>query len=320
MYHYVRDLENSRFPRIKGLLTAAFEEQVRYIMKHYNVISGAQLLEAVTERAPLPPRSAMLTFDDGYMDHFSDVLPILSREGISGCFFPPAKAVLEHRVLDVNKIQFVLASVADPAVLVDHMFAAIAAHRREWGLASPEEYWRRLATPCRYDGPDIMFCKRMLQYELPEQLRAEITDELFRAYVTEDEQSFAAELYMSPEQIEDVREAGNLIGSHSYDHVWLDKLDPAERERQISLSLDFLNSVGADTRAWMMCYPYGGCDSTLMGSLRSHGCVVGLTTEVDVARLGETDPLALPRLDTNDLPKRGDAEPVEWTSRACGES
>jgi len=67
------------------------------------VVSGFDLLNSVTGRKPLPKNAAMLTFDDGYVDHFTQVLPILDQAGISGSFFPPAKCILERKVLDVIK-------------------------------------------------------------------------------------------------------------------------------------------------------------------------------------------------------------------------
>jgi hypothetical protein len=51
MYHYVRELRRSRFPGIKGLETDEFREQIAYIKKHYNVISGADLLAAAEAQA-----------------------------------------------------------------------------------------------------------------------------------------------------------------------------------------------------------------------------------------------------------------------------
>jgi hypothetical protein len=62
-----------------------------------------------------------------------------------------------------------------------------------------------------------------------------------------------------------------------------------------------------------MCYPYGAYDESLLRLVKSRNCVVGLTTEVDLARLGEGDPLTLPRLDTTDLPLRSSAEVHTWT-------
>ena len=113
MYHYVRELENSRYSKIKGLTVEQFKEQIAYIKKFYNPISACDLMDSMCADAELPPRAILLTFDDGYIDHFTNVFPILEKEQISGCFFPPAKCILEECVLDVNKIHFALACTPD---------------------------------------------------------------------------------------------------------------------------------------------------------------------------------------------------------------
>ena len=45
MYHYVRDLKNSRFPGIKGLELDLFKEQIEYLHKHYNINSWLKIKE-----------------------------------------------------------------------------------------------------------------------------------------------------------------------------------------------------------------------------------------------------------------------------------
>ena len=109
MYHYVRDLKRSRYPEIKGLSNDEFSEQISYIQRYYEVISGKQLIDAIVLGKDLPSNPLLLTFDDGYIDHFTEVFPVLDREKISGCFFPPAKCILGNDTLDVNKIHFILA-------------------------------------------------------------------------------------------------------------------------------------------------------------------------------------------------------------------
>jgi hypothetical protein len=82
----------------------------------------------------LPERALLLTFDDGYADHYQTVFPLLDRLGLQGSFFPPARAILERRVLDVNKIHFLLAGVADDApraALEAHVDAARGDHELE---------------------------------------------------------------------------------------------------------------------------------------------------------------------------------------------
>ena len=106
------------------------------------------------------------------------------------------------------------------------------------------------------------------------------------------------------------------VGSHGYSHFWLNTLSNQEQEREIDQSINFLKHVGADVHRWIMCYPYGAYNESLISVLKSRNCVVGLTTEVGLARLDENNPLTLPRLDTNDLPKDSNAEADEWTLKA----
>jgi len=42
-----------------------------------------------------------------------------------------------------------------------------------------------------------------------------------------------------------------------------------------------------------------------------------VSTQPDLATVTAATLLSLPRLDTNDLPVRADAEPNEWTTRAA---
>ena len=315
-YHYVRNLQYSRYPEIKGLSTDDFEEQIRYIKKHYNVISGPELMDAIVEDAPLPPRPLILSFDDGYIDHFTDVFPILDRENLPGCFFPPAKCILEHEVLNVNKIQFVLASTPDKRMLVEHIFKQIDDNRSRYNLLTPAAYWEKLGTPGRFDPAEVIFCKRMLQRELHLELRKTITDELFSRYVSNDEASFSHELYMSADQIQMLMRCGMYVGSHGYDHFWLNTLSTQQQEWEIDQSLMFLKSVGADDQRWIMCYPHGAYDESLLSVLKSRNCVIGLTTKVGLASLDESDALVLPRIDTNDLPKDANAGVNTWTLKA----
>ena len=45
----------------------------------------------------------LLTFDDGYLDHFKYVLPLLSKEKISGCFYPPIQ-ILKKKILSKSTL------------------------------------------------------------------------------------------------------------------------------------------------------------------------------------------------------------------------
>jgi peptidoglycan/xylan/chitin deacetylase (PgdA/CDA1 family) len=302
MYHYVRDLKRSRFPAIKGLSVERFCRQLDYIQCHYTPVSIETLMGALFEQQALPPNAILLTFDDGYADHFANVFPLLDARGIQGCFFPPAQAVLEHKVLDVNKIHFTLAAVPDAGTLLDEVFSALTEFRSEHALQTSEGYLATLPGEHRYDTREVTVLKRLLQRELPEPVRTEIVHRQFSKYVTNDEAAFACELYMSMEQIACLRHHGMHIGSHGYTHAWLNHISSEAQSTEIDRSLEFLQTLGVAKNDWTIGYPYGGFNQSLLQILRERRCRMGFTVEARVADLDKDDPLTLPRIDTNDLP------------------
>jgi peptidoglycan/xylan/chitin deacetylase (PgdA/CDA1 family) len=303
MYHYVRDLERSRFPAIKGLSVERFRRQLDYIQSRYTPISIEMLLGAMGPgRDDLPPNSILLTFDDGYTDHFANVFPLLDERDIQGCFFPSAKAAIDHTVLDVNKIQFVIATARDARALLDQVFASLAEFHSEYTLKTKEDYLSEIKREHRYDSFDVTVIKGLLQRNLPEPVRTEIVRRLFVEYVTADEAAFASELYMSIDQITCMHRHGMHIGSHGYAHLWLNHVSPEEQVAEIDQSLDFLRRWGSDKEGWTICYPYGGLNDSLLQLLRGRQCKLGFTVEARIADLDLDDRLTLPRIDTNDLP------------------
>ena len=303
MYHYVRDLEHSRFPAIKGLSIERFWRQLDYIQARYTPIAAEDLLEALASpNKDLPPNPILLTFDDGYSDHFTNVFPALDARGILGCFFPSVQAVTEHTVLDVNKIQFVLASVLDAGALVDQVFSSLAEFRSEHALKTRDAYLLAAAGENRYDTRQVTVLKRLLQRELPEPVRAEIVRRMFAEHVTVDEAAFACELYMSMDQIACLRRHGMHIGGHGYAHAWLNHISPEAQVLEVDRSLEFLQKLGIRADEWTMCYPCGGYNDSLLQILRDRHCRLGFTVEARVADLDLDNPLTLPRVDTNDLP------------------
>lgn len=312
-YHYIRDLRRSHYPRIKAFEIDLFKKQLKYILKYYEVIKMQDLLGALKGQKTVSNNSLLLTFDDGYKDHFDFTLPILSEMGIQGSFFPVAKVVEENRVLDVNKIHFILASVKNLKSLVRDIYSLLDKYRTEYALETNEHYYDKLAIKDHLDIADVVFIKHLLQYYLPEKLRNIIVDNLFLKYVSQDEAVFARELYMNGDQLKELLKQGMYVGSHSWGHYWLNTLSPSEQEEDLKLSLKFLENLGGNTSEWVMCYPYGAYNDSLLSLLKFYGCSAALTAEARIANLGTDNFLALPRLDANDLPKDENSKPNEWT-------
>jgi peptidoglycan/xylan/chitin deacetylase (PgdA/CDA1 family) len=312
MYHYVRDLARTRFPRIKGLLTEKFDGQLDYIARHYAICSLAQVIATMRGEEELPPNACALTFDDGLADHYQTVFPRLIKRGFSGAFFPPGRPVEERCVLDVHKIQFILAGTTDYHELLAELLKRIEDYRARFAIPSTDELQKQFMQPGRFDPAEVSFIKRMLQWVLPREVRSEITDKLFAKYVTVDEAGFADQLYMQLPHLREMASGGMEIGGHGYNHDWLGNLSRENQSKEIQRTVRFLGNIfGQAPSHWMMCYPFGSYNSESTQLVSEMGCTLALTTKVGLANLSR--PLELERLDTNDLPFRGDSNVCQWT-------
>jgi peptidoglycan/xylan/chitin deacetylase (PgdA/CDA1 family) len=294
MYHYIRDPERSRYPRIKARSTSEFRNQLDYLAGHFTPVSAQEVIAACRGEYDLPPNAVWLTFDDGYLDHYVTVFPLLHERGWQGSFFAPARAVLEGKLLDVNKVHLLLATVANINILVSEI--------RQHTGAGFEQLWSAHAVADVYDPAEVVFVKKVLQQALPQRDRTRIVDQLFARHVSLDERAIASELYMSPDQVRMMVRSGMFFGSHGYEHCWMDNLTAEEQLREVRLSLDFLNGMGVSINDWVMCYPYGAYNQALLQTLTRFGCSVGLTTRSAIAHVARDTALELPRVDTNDLP------------------
>lgn len=322
MYHYVRDLVHSRYPRIHGLQIELFREQVQFLKKNYNFVTVEQILDAYENNSvrDLPEHPVLLTFDDAYKDHFDFVFPYLEHEHIQGAFYAPVKAVTENTILDVNKIHFILASTPEEKLsqLLGELKCQLDYYRKDWNLHNFDYYFDKLAVANRFDPKEIIFIKRLLQVELDERLRKIITDDVFQKVVGMDEGMFSRELYMSMDQIKCMVDNGMHFGSHGYDHYWLNSLSKDKQTFEIQKSLEFIKEIGGDTDNWTICYPYGAYDEDTISILKENGCKLGMTTRVGVADLDDKQGdviFKLPRLDTNDLPKAANASVNLWYNK-----
>lgn len=303
MYHYVRNLQNSRYPGVKGLDIGAFDFQLKYLKKHYTVVTIEEVIGALGADGDLPPNAALLTFDDAYLDHYRYVFPLLDEHGLQGSFYPSARSVEEKSVLEVNKIHYLLASGVAAADLVQDIFRLLDARRAEHGLESNDFYYKKLAFPNRFDTAEVVFIKRLLQRELPEPLRKDLADTLLHKHIGIGEAVLHEELYASLEQLRLLHRHGMHIGVHGYDHFWLGYLTRPEVECEVDRSLVFLEKLRGAALPWTMAYPFGNYSETVIDVVRDKGCSLAFSTEPEVAELTPESRFSVPRLDTNDFPK-----------------
>lgn len=303
MYHYVRDLEKSKYPLIKALDKAAFEFQIHYLKKKYTVLDPITVKEIVSSRDRFPKKACWLTFDDGYIDHYEVVLPILEANNIKASFFPPVTTTRHEDVLEANKIHYILAAVNNIELLLEEV-KNLFYHYQVSKLVGCDfsELCLKVDTRHRYDVAKVVLFKRLLQKELPKKIRKTICHDLFSKYVSSDSQAFAKELYMGIDQLAELNDLGHEIGLHGYDHYWLSKHSDNDQYQDIELSLDFFRTNKLIDDDWALCYPHGDYNQATLVALKKLGCLMAITTVPENVP-SQYLALELPRWNTNDFPQ-----------------
>ena len=78
LYHSI--LKDPQRAGMHVLSPDTLEQDLRYLKDHgYTTVSIQQLIDAVYQDAPLPEKPVVLTFDDGYLNNLTYVLPLLEK-------------------------------------------------------------------------------------------------------------------------------------------------------------------------------------------------------------------------------------------------
>jgi len=242
-----------------------FEKIVESLLSKYTIIDVEDLRELETISSKHNKPICLLTFDDGLLDHYTYVLPVLKKYGIRAAFYPSSSTVLEGRILDTHMILSILALVQDLDILVSRISNSIF---EELGNKSGYLLLKTLnLKPERYS------IERTLDRDLPKHLREKIVMNLFEQYVTSDSTTFAMEIYMNESQIMELKDSGMHIGSHLHTHEWVSTLNHSERINEVDLSLSFLRKIGMKPESgWTLAYPFGDFDGDFINLVNSRGC------------------------------------------------
>lgn len=100
LYHYISPPppDANQIRKELSVSPQQFEEHLQYFKSQgYTTITLKQLVYYLTIGKPLPPKPLIITFDDGYRDHYTDAFPLLRKYGFVATFFVITDFIDEKR-------------------------------------------------------------------------------------------------------------------------------------------------------------------------------------------------------------------------------
>ena len=103
LYHHI-DPEQTT-PRY-NVLPEVFAAQMQALEDWgYTTITAVQLIQAITEGGPLPPRPVVITFDDGHFSVFENAFPIMQEHGFVGVSYIVANRLKSYGFTGVPQLE-----------------------------------------------------------------------------------------------------------------------------------------------------------------------------------------------------------------------
>jgi peptidoglycan/xylan/chitin deacetylase (PgdA/CDA1 family) len=296
-YHYVRDVDRTPFPGIKGLSVDGFKAQIDWLAARFDIIDGPTFERAVASGSGFDAPTALLTFDDGFVDHYEHVFPVLRDRGVGGIFFVVGDTLRDRPALaNVHKTHFLLSSLGAERFAEEAGLALAAA-----GISvAPAETAREGVY--RYDeAPDVRI-KRVLNYEAPYPVADRVLANLFARHIG-DADAFARSLYLGATQIRDMAAGGMTFGFHTQSHPVLSRLGREQQRDELRAGVPLIQALtNQDTVSF--CYPYGfphTYNADTLETLEEFGYSMAFNTVRRDAQVTRDRRYELPRFDTRDV-------------------
>ncbi len=219
LYHIVSDV---KIPHVVHCYSYKnvnqFENDLDFLLKHFNPISLSDLLQSINKNEELPHRSFLLTIDDGYREVYDTIAPILLKKSIPAVFFICSAFVDNKNMLYRNKASLLIDRIENKPNQI------------------PIKELKFLLEENDIICDNIKSAILSISYHQKELLDdlANIMNVDFNLYLKEKEP------FITSVQIAKLIDQGFDIGSHSIDHPLYKYLSLDEQLRQTHESFNFL--------------------------------------------------------------------------------
>lgn len=254
-YHRVGD--PNEFPwNLPIVSTRAFESQMRYLKRSFEILSADTLVTRLEQGKYLPPRAVVITFDDGYRNNFTHAYPVLRKYDIPALINLTTAYIGTGNVFWWDRIKYSLWETKLDEINLGEL--------GEFNLSSVNERVR------------AAFAINNKLKARPNNERNLLIDNTVYASGVNIPADLGHQLILSWDEIKEMSRNGISFGAHSRTHPILMKLSPEEARQEIAQSKkDIEDKLGIEVTGF--CYPNGDFDSKIVDIVKGAGFRYGLT-------------------------------------------
>jgi peptidoglycan/xylan/chitin deacetylase (PgdA/CDA1 family) len=281
MYHRVLPAGADSFSADSICVTPeAFERQMKFLRRHFRVLSIAELADHLESGRELPSGSCVVTFDDGWRDNFEHALPILREQQVPAVIFVATDFIGGNDCFWQERLSRLLFDGVRGGADARALVAEIAGSAL---LADSDEAGQRRAIREAVDR------LKTLPPAQIERIEARVRD------VVSTRGSLGDDRFMDWQQVASLVKGTRVeVGAHGCSHTPLTKLSPERAALELDEAARRVSAaVGVPTTS--IGYPNGNYDDVVVKLTRAAGYRLGFTT--DKGLVGDVrDPFKIPRI------------------------
>lgn len=239
-YHRVDDaarLGFDTFAQNFSATPAEFARQMDYVQGHFSVITCEHLSAWLRNEKELPPRPALITFDDGYYDNYANAYPILKARKLPAIIFLTTGLVGRDQPFDWDYIAYCFQQTHRRSATLPHLGPVSWTNDVEKKLI-------------------IQNCVNALK-RIPDLEKQQVLKSLAACLEVDVPNRSFTELYLTWDQIREMSQNGIEMGSHTVNHPILTRIPLGQVETELIHSRQKIESE-IDKPVLAFAYPNGG--------------------------------------------------------------